>query len=158
VSRASDAVEDAVTTLLLCRVATRLIGLPLAQVVETMRPLPIEAIARAPRGVRGLSIVRGTPVPVVDVRQLLDDEHREPDRFVTLRAADRTIALAVDAVHDVRRVRTASLQNLPPLFRAEDGVVSTVATVDAALCLVLQSARLVPNDLALSSGVDDDMR
>ena len=44
-----------------------LAALPLEHVVETMRPLPVEPLGDAPRFILGLSIVRGEPIPVVDV-------------------------------------------------------------------------------------------
>src|ERR1700733_14675484 len=96
---------------LLFRVRARLCALPLAHVVETMRPLPVEAMAGAPRCVRGLAIIRGAPIPVVDVAELLGEGSVQTDtgtrsqpaaRFVAVKVADRGIALAVDGVLGVR--------------------------------------------------------
>jgi purine-binding chemotaxis protein CheW len=56
---------------LLCRVRERLCALPLAHVVETMRPLPIEPLGGMPGFVQGIAIIRGAPVPVVDAGALL---------------------------------------------------------------------------------------
>lgn len=50
---------------LLVRFAAHTCALDLAQVVEIMRPLPIERVAGAPDLVRGLAVIRGVPVPVV---------------------------------------------------------------------------------------------
>src|SRR5205809_310773 len=46
-------------------------ALPLMHVIETMRPLPIEPMACALSFVRGISIIRGAPTPVVDLGALL---------------------------------------------------------------------------------------
>ncbi len=133
---------------LLCRVRTRLFALPLEHVLETMRPMPVESLAGAPHFVRGLAIIRGVPVPVVDGAQLLSGEESQPSRFVTVRAGDRRVAVAVDSVLGVRPMPAASLRELPPLLRdARAEVISAIGTLDAELLVVLRSAHLVPEDL-----------
>ena len=52
---------------LVCRVATRICALPVGVVIETLRPLPLEPIAGAPAFVTGPAIIRGEPVPVVEL-------------------------------------------------------------------------------------------
>src|SRR6185295_4576205 len=46
-------------------------ALPIARVIETMRPLPVRRIERAPDIVLGAAIIRGIPTPVVDASRLL---------------------------------------------------------------------------------------
>jgi purine-binding chemotaxis protein CheW len=151
---------------LLFRAGAHLCALPLAHVVETMRPLPIEPIAGGPRFVRGLAIVRGAPVPVVDLACLLNEglsareEARSGEeggapaaRFVVLRVAGRSVALVVDGVVGVRALSAEALRELPPLLReardtresasdVDTSVIESVGTLDAELLLVLRSARL----------------
>ena len=52
---------------LVFRVLTFHCALPLEHVSETMRPLPVEPIAGVISPVAGVAIIRGGPVPVVDV-------------------------------------------------------------------------------------------
>ena len=52
---------------LLVRAAGRLCAVPIAHVVEVMRALPVEPIPGAPSFVPGLAIIRGAPMPVVDL-------------------------------------------------------------------------------------------
>lgn len=133
---------------LVCRVQTRLSALPLAQVVETMRPLPTEAIAGAPHFVRGLAVIRGAPVPVVDAARLLGaEEDAPPSRFVTLAVGGRRVALALSSVLGVRAVAPDLLHGLPPLLHeAGAEVVAAIGLLDAELLLVLHGARLLPDD------------
>ena len=134
---------------LLCRVRDRLCSLPLQYVVETMRPLPIEAVAGAPDVVRGLAIIRGAPVPVIDVARLLGAATAFPTRFVTMKVGDRRVALAVDAVLGVRGLPIESLQELPPLLGGVAAeIVAVIGRLDAELLLVLRGAQLVPDDVA----------
>jgi purine-binding chemotaxis protein CheW len=130
---------------LMCRCATRRCALWLEHVAETMRPLPVEPLAGAPPFVRGVAVVRGDPVPVVDAASLLGAGESRPTRFVVVIAGDRRVALAVDDVLGVQAIASTSLQDLAPLFGdASAQVVSAMGAMGTELVVVLRSARLVP--------------
>ena len=132
---------------LICRSHTRLCALPLAHVVETMRPLPVESLAGAPHFVRGVAVIRGAPVPVIDAAALLGAPATPGDRFVTVGVGARCVALAVDGVLGVRNLAAPSLQALPPLLQeAGADVVHAIGRLDAELLLVLNGSRLLPED------------
>jgi purine-binding chemotaxis protein CheW len=139
---------------LICRVRTRLYALPLAHVVETLRPLPVEPLAGAPSFVPGLCVIRGVPRPVVDAARVLGGPaleapptDRPAARFVTVRAGAHQVALAVDAVLGVRAVPQDTLHDLPPLLHeAGAEAVAAIGRLDAELLLVLRSSRLLPED------------
>lgn len=132
---------------LICRVQARLCALPLAHVVETMRALPVEAVAGAPHFVPGLALIRGAPVPVVDTARLLGAQDGCANRFVIVTAGERRVALAVDDVLGVRAVPAGSLHPLPALLHEAGGdVVAAIGLLDAELLLVLRSTRLLPDD------------
>jgi purine-binding chemotaxis protein CheW len=133
---------------LLCRVHHLVCALPLEHVIETLRPLSIEPLAGAPGYVCGVSMIRGMPVPVVDTGLLLGSEQARPTRLVTLRAGSHTVAIAVDSVIGVRALGAAETASLPPLLRAagNDAVVS-LGSRHHELLLVLESARMVPEQL-----------
>ena len=133
--------------LLICRVQGRLCGLPLEHVLETMRPLPTEGIAGAANFVRGLAVIRGAPVPVIDTARLLGVTDAHADRFITVNAGERVVALAVDSVLGVRAVPALSLRELPPLLLdAAAQAVAAIGLLDAELLLVLRSACLLPDE------------
>ena len=128
---------------LLFRVRTRLCALPIAHILETMRPLPVESIAVAPAFVSGVALIRGVPTPVVDAGALIGAE--EPPaftRFVTLRSGESGVALAVEEVLGVRDVPPSSLKRLPPLLRdASTEILSALGALDAELLTMLKLAR-----------------
>lgn len=134
---------------LLCRVGTLYCALPLASVVEMMRPLPVEPLAGMSDFVLGIAVIRGAPVPIVDASALLGPaDGAPPTRFVTIRSGDRRVGLAVDEVLGVHELPRAALQELPPLVReASAEVVSALGTLDTELLLVLRAAHLVPEDV-----------
>lgn len=131
---------------LLCRVHRMLCAIPLREVIETLRPLPIEPLSGAPSYVCGLSILRGAPVPVVDLGLLLGVEQVRATRLVALRAGARSVAVAVSAVLGVHALPGDAA--LPPLLRdAAGGAVQGLGSLDRELLLVLEGARLVPEEV-----------
>jgi purine-binding chemotaxis protein CheW len=127
-------------------VGAKLCGLPLTDVIETMRPLPVERLANMPAFVVGLSLIRGRPTPVVDGRVLLgaSGEQSATARYVMLALGGRHVALLVDAVLGVRDIGQAELQQLPLVLRGSQAEqVGALGTLDAELLLILEHARLL---------------
>jgi purine-binding chemotaxis protein CheW len=135
---------------LIVGIAGRLCAVPLTNVVETMRPLPTEAIGGAPSFVAGVSIIRGMPTPVVDLGTLLGaPKRRGAGRFVTVRAGNQQVALIADTVLGIRRLdELMTARQLPPLLQGVAGdVVETIGTLDDTFLVVLQSAWKLPNEV-----------
>jgi len=139
--------------LLTCRVGAKICALQLDHVVETFRPLPLERLTDLPPFVRGISMVRGRPTPVLDARTLLgSDDRQPPGRCVSLswqaRGARRAVALAVDTVLGVIELSGGRLDELPPLLRSSSGqALGAIGAVDSDLLLLLQHTRLLPEPL-----------
>jgi purine-binding chemotaxis protein CheW len=126
---------------MLCRAGSRLCAVPLDVVGETMRLLPIKPLTVSRPFVLGACMLRGAPVPVVDVERLFGESTGSPSRLLSIRVAGRQIALAVDEVLGLRALPDA---DLPPLLRdAADDVVAAIASLDAEFLVVLDTARLV---------------
>lgn len=135
----------------ICRVERLLCALRASDVLETMRPLPVRPLAAMPSFVRGLAVIRGVPVPVIDAAALLggsDEGGRDGGiaaRFVALRAGARSVVLSVAAVLGVREMSEVSLQDLPPLFEQKSHeAVAAVGALDAECLVVLRAARILP--------------
>jgi purine-binding chemotaxis protein CheW len=140
--------EREMSWFLLCWVASRVCALPARDLLETLRPLPVEPIAGAPHFVRGVSVIRGEPLPVVDVARLLGADASQPARFVTLRVGERRLALAVGAVLGVRPLSRELLADAPALLGAACAdVVASLGASDGQLLVVLRSARLLPESV-----------
>jgi len=121
------------------------VALPLENVVETMRPLPIDSIAGTPPHVLGLAVVRGAAVPVIDPAPLIGGEAGPAARFVLLRVSGRRLAVAVSEVVGVRRLSPDGFAALPPLFTGTGAeAVAGAGIEDEALLVVLRCGRLVP--------------
>lgn len=131
---------------LLVRCRSWLCALPLSEVVETLRLLPLRPVAGAPPFVRGLTLLRGELVPVVDLGQLLGDSAGPPGRrLVVVRAGGRRLALAVDEVTRVISLDQLQATTVAPLLReALPENVAALAALDGAALAVLSSTSLLP--------------
>ena len=139
-----------ISPVLVVMLGARACAFPLQHVAETMRPLPIEPIAGTPGFVRGVSVIRGLPTPVVDLKALLENSDNSPSygRFVTLKYDTRRVVTGVDGVVGLRNLDSAQLAELPPLLRdVTADLIESFGTLDAQLLLVLHAARIVPDEV-----------
>jgi purine-binding chemotaxis protein CheW len=137
------------TQALMVTSGSRVCAIPLDHVVETMRPLPIETLAEAPAFVRGVSVIRGEPTPVIDLRALLGvgGETIDAGRLVTVKVGERRLALGVDTVIGLKRLAPAQLRALPPLLGGlAAGAIEALGASDDQLLLLLRAARIVPEE------------
>jgi purine-binding chemotaxis protein CheW len=145
---AATADDDRRTSWLLCRAGTHLCAIPLEHVIEVMRLLPIAAVAGTPPYVRGLCIIRGAPVPVIDTGLLVGNQATAPERLVTIRTGGRTVALAAQAVLGIWAVDAGMFNALPPLLRdAASETIAAIGTRDAELLFFLRTTLVVPPEL-----------
>lgn len=127
-----------------CHVGETRCALPLVDVVETMRPLPVEHIEHAPHFVTGVSIVRGEPVVVIDAARLLGVEAPPANRLALLQVDQRTVALAVTDIIGVRDVRPELLRELPPLLQdVAPDAIAMLGRLDSRLLIVLGTGHLL---------------
>jgi purine-binding chemotaxis protein CheW len=134
---------------LLLRARKRLCALPLNEVSLTLRPLPIQAVMGGPPYVQGVSIIGGEAIPVVDLGCLLGESSPPATgRFVVVRAGPtRKVALAVEQIVAVTDLESANLGELPPLLSGAAQSTRSLAVADRELLVVLEAARLLPEDV-----------
>jgi purine-binding chemotaxis protein CheW len=139
---------EAVMTALVFRAGPLLCALRLDEVVETMRPMETLPLAGTPAFVRGISVLRGVPTPVIDVSRLLGGGPAEPERFVTAHTERGAVALATGELLGIHAVDTDSVGGHPALLGgASSRLVAGVGSVDDEPLLLLQSMRTVPDEV-----------
>lgn len=124
-------------------------AIPLDQVVETLRPLPVEELAGMPDWVCGIAVIRGAPVPVVNLGAIFADSPASEDsRWVTVRVGERTVALSVRRVVAIAEMASGQLESLPPLLQqGRADAIEAIGNLDRELLLTLNLARLLPDSL-----------
>lgn len=160
------AAEGAGLASLVFRAGALLCALRLDEVVETMRPLKTRPLAGTPAFVRGISVLRGVPTPVIDVARLLGGsaedtrneppEHADAERYIAVRTERGPVALAVGGILGVQVIEAEPSGGHPALLGANSRFVAGVGTVGTQPLLLLQSMRTVPDDVweaAAAAGV-----
>lgn len=93
-------------------------GITIEHVQEIKGLAPITLLPNAPDYVKGVINLRGTIIPVIDLRLRLGMSEREHDRFtviVVIALKDKHIGLVVDSVSDVLDIDTTQIDDSPPL-------------------------------------------
>ncbi len=124
-----------------------LCALPLGAVIETMRPLAIKPVPGAPAYVAGVAVIRGEALPVIDMQRLFGGAGGANGRLVVIRTGNRRAALAFSDVAGIRELTPDMLSALPPLVDRGSSAVMRLGIDDGELLLVLDAARVVPDDV-----------
>jgi purine-binding chemotaxis protein CheW len=123
-------------------------ALPLDEVAETMRPLPTRPLAGTPPYVRGLTILRGAPAPVIDVTRLLTGMAGETVRYLAVRAGRGPVACATGPVLGVRRVEVEPPDGPAVRFTGvARALIAGVGTVGTDPLLLLRGIHAVPDEV-----------
>ena len=141
---------------LVFRAGSLLCALQLDDVIETMRPLAVRPLAGTPAYVRGVTIMRGVPTPVIDVARLVGGESADFARFLAVRTERGPVAFATGPVLGIRNAFADGPAQHPSLLTgASSRLVAGVAMIDTEPLLLLQSMRVLPEDVwAVAAGVD----
>jgi purine-binding chemotaxis protein CheW len=124
-------------------------ALPLANVIETLRSPEVTAITAAPDWVRGVAMIRGASVVIVDLGILLGTSRVEVKqaRVVTIRVGARVVGLAVESIIGVREFDRSLLAEVPPLLlQAHPEVLTALGLLDGELMLVLDGSRIISEE------------
>jgi purine-binding chemotaxis protein CheW len=105
------------------------------------------ALPHAPDYVRGVINLRGTVLPVVDLKARLGRHRTEANAkhvIVVVQTGERTIGLLVDAVSDILTVAPGEVQPTPELARdSQTPFVEGIAVLGARMVTILSMERLV---------------
>lgn len=122
-------------------------GLPLTHVREIMRVSPITRVPYAPFPLRGVTNLRGTVLPVVDLRIRLKLPEREIDaqsRILVLDARGRLIGLLVDAVQQILPLLPSKIEPPPEdVMTSQSFYLSGVYQLADDLLILLDADRVL---------------
>ena len=157
----SHLVEADETQLVVYQLATQEFGVAIHSVQEIIRvPETLSRVPNTPDVVEGIINLRGSVLPVVEMRRRFDlppIERSDRQRILVLSVDGVRTGYIVDSVSEVLRVPAAAMEDTPSLSREADLLMGRVANLSNGkrLVLVLDAAALVEAD-ALETELPDD--
>lgn len=98
-------------------------GVDINWVHEIIRMQPITKLPRTPHFIEGVINLRGRIIPVIDLRKrfgLPTAEETQNSRIMVVEMAGVTVGMIVDAVSEVLRLPTNSIEPPPPMMHGID--------------------------------------
>ncbi len=127
-------------------------GVEILKVQEIRGLSAITAIPNTPREVKGVMNLRGTIIPVVDLRGKFGMPEAEYTSFtviIVLHVANKTVGLIVDGVSDVLDVPLGDFQETPDLGnRTDTRFISGMAKAGERLVVFLDTDTLLADETA----------
>lgn len=120
-------------------------GLPVESVREVLRVGEVTRVPQAPPHIRGVTNVRGSILPVVEIRTRIGLPPLDPGpiaRIVVLEVGERALGLLVDRVTRVAKLRVSEIEPPPAeVVTARTDYVAGVAKRPEGLLILLDPAK-----------------
>lgn len=133
--------------LLLFRLGQEEYGIDILSVQEIRRYEAVTRLVNTPDFIKGVINMRGTIVPIVDLRikfNLPVVEYNDFTVVVILNVAERVVGIVVDAVSDVVSVGTEEIRPAPEFGAQVDAdYLDGLATVDERMIIVVNIESLI---------------
>ena len=131
-------------------------AIAITKIQEIIVMKPITRIPQVPAFIEGLINLRGSVIPVVNLRTLFGLEHRDLDdetRTIIVNVGDRTIGYIVDEVTQVMRIAADQIQAAPVSITAVSKQhIAGLAQLEDRLLVILEIERLLkPEELEVAS-------
>jgi len=121
-------------------------ALPIAHVVQVVRMVAITPAPKAPAMVAGMLNLRGTVIPVIDLRKRFDLRPRPyglDDHLLIARTGKSTVALMVDAVTAVLTTPASNIELPSEVGSPLTQYISAVGKLGSRLLLILDLDKVV---------------
>lgn len=130
--------------------ATEAYGVDIGAVREIIRMQDITKVPRCPEFVEGIINLRGSVIPVVDLRKrfsLTVSEQSKDNRIVVVDIVGRDIGVIVDAVNEVLRIQGDSVA--PPssvITTTDSAYLLGIAKLESRLIILLDLEKVLSDD------------
>lgn len=153
------AVAEATAQIVTFQVGREECGLDISVITEALRPLRITALPHMPRFIEGVINLRGTIIPVMDLRKRfgLTDIQSDPRkaRMIIIRGARSSAAehaedrlcLVVDGVREVLSVPVRQIGQAPHAATGEQAaLIAGVAKIADRLVILIDGERILSSE------------
>ena len=134
-------------------------GIDILKVQEIRGYEPPTRIANAPQFIKGVVNLRGTIVPIVDMRLKFNCAHARYDSFtvvIILSLRSRVVGIVVDSVSDVMQLAPENIRSAPEIESVIDnGCILGLGSVAERMLILLDIEKLMSStDMGLVSTDD----
>ncbi|NGY06889.1 chemotaxis protein CheW [Solimonas terrae] len=134
-------------------------GVDILKVQEIRRYDTVTRIPDTPDFIKGVVNLRGTIVPVIDLRQKLKFERAEYDAFtvmIILNIAKRVVGMVVDSVSDVMQLSAEQIRPAPEFGASVDTrFITGLGAIDDRMLILVDIEKLLRSpDMALLPAAD----
>lgn len=148
-------VDDSTKQMLTFVLGDETYGVDILRVQEIRGWQPVTRIPQSPRHVLGVLNLRGSIVPIVDLRMRLDFERAEYTAVTVIIVLSilsahgrRDVGVVVDAVSDVVNVQTSAVKPAPDLgAQVSIEYIQGLATIADRMVMLLDIDRLIIADI-----------
>ena len=135
-------------------------GIDILKVQEIRGYNAVTAIANAPAFVKGVINLRGTIVPIVDLRIKFNLDQVQYDQFTVvmiLNIMSRVVGAVVDSVSDVLRLNPEQIRAAPEFGSGMDTkYITGIGAVDERMLILIDIEKLMASpDMALVDDVEE---
>ncbi|MDY6875018.1 MAG: chemotaxis protein CheW [Chloroflexota bacterium] len=122
-------------------------GVDISTVESIIKMQSITSVPRAPGFVEGVTNLRGTVLPVIDLRRrfgLPAAEESKETRIIVVEMNSSTVGMVVDAVSEVLQVPDEAIEPPSPIVTTMDSAfITAIAKVDERLIILLDLSQVL---------------
>lgn len=131
-------------------------GIDILRVQEIKNFTRVTPIPNMPECIKGVMNLRGTVVPVVDLRKKFSMPHAEYNQFtviIVVNVGTKIIGLVVDSVSDVLNVGADSIEGAPDLGSIDTSFIKGLAKSSDRLVTLLDIEQLLGNQVSATVAI-----
>lgn len=122
-------------------------GVDIATVESIIKTQSITSVPQAPSFVEGITNLRGSVLPVIDLRKrfaLCKKEETKNSRIMVVSIQNTKVGMIVDGVSEVLRVSDEAIEPTPPLVTGVDAsFITGIAKLDDHLIILLDLKKIL---------------
>lgn len=126
-----------------------LYGVDIHQVRGIEKLLPLTRVPNAPKFVKGVCNLRGSVIPVIDLKKRLDlpGKQDENAKIIIVNIGKQTVGMTIDAAADVVSINSQEVEPSPALVSGIDAeFIQGVAKISNRLLIILNLERILTVD------------
>jgi len=140
--------------LVVFELAKEFYGINIAVVESIIKMQGITQLPQTPSYVKGVTNLRGSVLPVIDLRTrfgLETHEDTRQTRVIIVTMGSVKVGMVVDGVSEVLRVSDELIEPLPPMVSsANSGFLKGIARLENRLIILLELGKVLDSDEQLS--------